>query len=181
MTNGETTDLNIETDKHGVIAGAARQLYGSSSLRTSGGNNKQTKRRKNNHSSATSTTHQPKFHDLDDDDYDGDDQISHGILITEPHPVPPPFDPSFRVIGGVRVPGIESEIYGARQVRNRFSAHFKIVLNWNQCMHFLGWATRWCRRQLENMGSFRCKNRSNERIKLCIGYASRRWFYAYAK
>lgn len=137
LTNGESTDLSIETDKYSAIIGgggvggdsssstsrtrdavtdgAARQISGSSSLRTSGGNNKQTKRRKNN--SHSTTTRKPNF-DAIDDDYDVD-EYSHGILITEPHPIPPPFDPSFdpsfRVIGGVRVPGIESEIYGSRK------------------------------------------------------------------
>lgn len=133
LTNGESTDVSIETDKYSVIGGgsgigsssssrthdaatdgdAARQISGSSSLRTSG-NNKQTRRRKNNNShSSTTTTRKPNF-DAIDDDYDVD-EYSHGILITEPHPIPPPFDPSFRVIGGVRVPGIESEIYGSRK------------------------------------------------------------------
>lgn len=128
LTNGESTDSSIETDKYSISGGgssgsrsssrnpdaatdvaAARQISGSSSLRTSG-NNKQTKRRKNNNSFST-TTRKPNF-DAVDDEYD---EYSHGILITEPHPIPPPFDPSFRVIGGVRVPGIESEIYGSRK------------------------------------------------------------------
>lgn len=42
--------------------------------------------------------------------YEDSDQFSHGVLITEPlHPYPPPIvqnaDASYRVIGGVRVPG----------------------------------------------------------------------------
>lgn len=126
LTNGESTDSSIETGKYSISGAnrnssrnrdaatdvaAARQISGSSSLRTSG-NNKQTKRRKNNNSYST-TTRKPNF-DAIDDDYDAD-EYSHGILITEPHPIPPPFDPSFRVIGGVRVPGIESEIYGSRK------------------------------------------------------------------
>lgn len=131
LTNGESTDSSIETDKYSISGSgsrsssrnrddatdvAARQISGSSSLRTSG-NNKQTKRRKNT-SSYSTTTRKPNF-DAIDDDYDVD-EYSHGILITEPHPLPPPFDPSFldpslRVIGGVRVPGIESEIYGSRK------------------------------------------------------------------
>lgn len=123
LTNGETTDLSVEADKYPEIAGAARQIYGSSSLRTSG-NNKQLKRRKNNYSSATSTALPPKFDEFDED---YDDPYSHGVLITEPHPVPPPFDPSFRVIGGVRVPGIESEIYGSRKHGER---HGDVDENW---------------------------------------------------
>lgn len=106
--------MSVDVDKLPEIAGAARQIYGSSSLRSSG-NNKPSKRRKNNsHNTATSTTQQPKFDEFEED---YDDQYSHGVLITEPHPVPPPFDPSFRVIGGVRVPGIEPniEIYGSRK------------------------------------------------------------------
>lgn len=134
LTNGESTDLGIKTDKYNVIGGvgrgvattdaataAARHISDSSSLRTSG-NNKQTKRRKNNHS----TTRKPNFDGIDDD-YDVD-EYSHGILITEPHHhVPPPFDPSFRVIGGVRVPGIESEIYGSRKHGER---HGDVDDNW---------------------------------------------------
>lgn len=111
--NGETTDFSIEAVKYPVISGAARQIFGSSSLRTSGNNNnKQSKKRKSNLSSVTSTTHHPNNNE-DYDEYDG--RYSHGVVITEPHPVPPPFDPSFRVIGGVRVPGIDSEIYGPRK------------------------------------------------------------------
>lgn len=92
-------------DKTPVISGAARQIYGSSSLRTNV-NNKQTRRRR-------TTTQKPKFDNYDDDD-DYDDQYQHGVLITEPRPVPPPFDPSFRNIGGGRVSGIE-ELYGPRK------------------------------------------------------------------
>lgn len=131
LTNGEATELSIETDKYSIVVGSGgaatptveRKISGSSSLRTSG-NDKQTKRRKNYHV----TTRKPNF-DAIDDDYDVDDfdQYSHGILITEPHPVPPPFDPSFRVIGGVRVPGIESEIYGSRKHGER---HGDIDDNW---------------------------------------------------
>lgn len=115
--------MSGEADRFPEIVGAARQIYGSSSLRTSG-NNKQLKRRKNNHSSATSTTQQPKYDEFDEE---YDDQYSHGVLITEPHPVPPPFDPSFRVIGGVRVPGIEQEIYGSRKHGER---HGDVDDNW---------------------------------------------------
>lgn len=133
FANGESTDLSIGTDKYSVIGGkraaaaaadvaeATHQISGSSSLQKSG-NNKQTRRRKNNHS----TTRKPNFDALDDD-YDDTDEYSHGILITEPHPVPPPFDPSFRVIGGVRVPGIEAEVYGSRKHGER---HGDVDDNW---------------------------------------------------
>lgn len=51
------------------------------------------------------------------------EQFSHGTLhITEPlHPVPPPFDASYRVIGGVRVPGIgaDTDVYGSRTMGER--------------------------------------------------------------
>lgn len=92
-------------------------MYGSSSLRTSGNSNKP-KRRKNNHSSTTSTTQQSYVDNFDDED---DDRYPHGILVHEPnsHAIPPPFDPSFRVIGGVRVPGIEDSIYGPRKLGER--------------------------------------------------------------
>lgn len=116
---GDTTDWNIDysNSRHQIASGAARQIYGSSSLRTNV-NNKQTNRRKNsnnnNQYTRSTTTQKPRFSDYDDDEYS--DQYSHGVIFTEPHQVPPPFDPSFRVIGGVRVPGIESEIYGSRKI-----------------------------------------------------------------
>lgn len=94
--------MSVEAVKYPVIAGAARQIYGSSSLRTSG-NNKQSKKRKNNHNSATSTTKQPKH-----SDEFADYEDKYGVLITEPHPLPPPFDPSLRVFGG--------DNYGARRL-----------------------------------------------------------------
>lgn len=125
LTNGEPTDSSIETDKYSIAGDgdksrsrgssrsrdAATDVSGSSSLRTSG-NNMQTKRRKNSNS-RSATTRKPSFDAIDDYDVD---EYSHGVLITEPHPIPPPFEgSSFRVIGGVRVPGIESEIYGSRK------------------------------------------------------------------
>lgn len=73
-------------------------MFGSSSLRSSG-NNKKTKAQKNNYGSATSTTESPNGGD-------------YGVVIT--HPVPPPFDPSFRSIGRLQVPS-ESDIYGSRR------------------------------------------------------------------
>lgn len=127
FANGESTGLNIGTDKYRVIGGenaaAAAGGGGGGGLAAlhKSANNRQTKRRKNNHS----TTRKPNYDALDDD-YDETDD-SYGILITEPHPVPPPFDPSFRVIGGVRVPGIESEIYGSRKHGER---HGDVDDNW---------------------------------------------------
>lgn len=122
--------MSEETVKYPVNSGAARQIYGSSSLRTSG-NNKQSKRRKNNNHATTSTTRQPSYEDFED----YDDRYPHGILVHEPHPVPPPFDPSFGsfraigggVIGGVRVPGIEDSIYGSRKHGER---HGDVEDNW---------------------------------------------------
>lgn len=115
LTNGETTDVNAEAVKHPIIAGAARQIYGSSSLRTSG-NGKQSKKRKN-HSTTTSTTQQSYIDNFDEED---DDRYSQGVLVHEPHShAIPPFDPSFRAIGQMRVPGIEDSVYGPRKLGER--------------------------------------------------------------
>lgn len=122
--NGEQTDLNVEASSHPVISGAARQIYGSSSLtRTSG---KQSKRRKNGH--IITTTEQPFI-----DDFENDERYPHGILVHEPHAIPPPFDPSFRVIGGVRVPGIEDSVYGPRKLGER---HGDVDDNWKTWERF---------------------------------------------
>lgn len=124
LTNGETTDLKLEAYKHPLITGAARQISGSSSIRTSG-HNKQLKRRKNNQITTTTTTQQP-FDDFEDENNEGDDdRYPHGVLVHEPHPIPPfdpSFDPSFRVIGGVRVPGIDDSIYGSQKHGERGDA-----------------------------------------------------------
>lgn len=118
LTNGETSDSSDELIINPVIAGAARQIYGSSSLRSA--NIKQTKRRKTSHGATKTTTHQP----LSEDDFDDyNDRYPHGVIVEEPprlprpHFPPPVVDPNdarFRVITGVRVPGIEDPIYGTR-------------------------------------------------------------------
>lgn len=104
-THGDTTDRSIDysEDKFPVISGAARQVFGSSSLRTSV-NNKQTRRNRRY------TTRKPTSDNEYDDYYD---HYQHGVLITEPHG-PVPFDPSFRNVGGGRSSGIE-DIYGVRK------------------------------------------------------------------
>lgn len=104
-THGDTTDRSIDysADKFPVISGAARHVFGSSSLRTSV-NNKQTRRNRR------PTTHKPTI-DNEYDDYD--DHYQHGVLITEPQEAVP-FDPSFRNIGGGRSSGID-DIYGSRK------------------------------------------------------------------
>lgn len=107
--------MDYSVVKKPVVSGAARQIYGSSSLRTV--SNKQPKRRKNNQY-VSSTTRKPVFHEYEEDDYD-----DFGVLITQPHPVPPPFDSSIRVLGGGRVPGtglgIDSDLYGSRSLGER--------------------------------------------------------------
>lgn len=87
-------------------SGAARQLFGSSSFRSG------TVRRQTTSRRTIKTTPKPSFHEYYDEYDDESGEAEHG----EVHQVAPPFDPSFRVIGGVRVPGIESDVYGARRV-----------------------------------------------------------------
>lgn len=112
----DTTDWSVDYSavKKPIISGAARQIYGSSSLRTVA-NNKQRKSRKNN----PYTTRKPISTDYDDDDYDQD---QYGVLIHGPQSKPQvPFDASFRVMGGsgARLPLGESDIYGARPLGER--------------------------------------------------------------
>ncbi|XP_031629327.1 low-density lipoprotein receptor-related protein 4 isoform X2 [Contarinia nasturtii] len=123
--NGETSDSSSESDINPVIAGAARQIYGSSSLRTSGNKRQTNKRRKNNHGITTTTTHQPRFEE-DYDDYDS--RYPHGTMVIHEQPPfsrshfpPPVVDPNlndarFRHLGpGVRVPsGNDDTVFGTR-------------------------------------------------------------------
>lgn len=86
----------------GGVAATAQQTPGSGSQRANIKQRSPTRRK-------IKTTPKPRYHDYDLYDEDGD--YVHGIV----HPVAPPFDPTFRVIGGVRVPGIDTDIYGARK------------------------------------------------------------------
>lgn len=134
IADNDTTEwVSYLPKKEFSTSGAARQMYGSSAFRrgttlkpnfharhssSSGGNSG--RRMYDNHIEPTI----PPSHRV----YDGNSpekdhgQFSHGRLITEPlHPMPPPFDASYRVIGGVRVPGIglDSDIYGSRSMGER--------------------------------------------------------------
>lgn len=126
ITDDDTTDWTVDLSKKKFSSsGAARQMYGSSAQR------RQTTQKpflsrhasRNHGSSYLDTTNEPPYHLYDDNSPDqNSEQFSHGRLITEPlHPMPPPFDASYRVIGGVRVPGIglDSDIYGSRSMGER--------------------------------------------------------------
>lgn len=106
LADDETADVEYARPRHPIAVGAARQMFGSGSLRTGAVARQATTRRK------AKTTPRPAHHDYAEyDDEDDDDGYEHGII----HPVAPPLDPSFRVIGGVRVPGIDTDLYGARK------------------------------------------------------------------
>lgn len=125
FTDDDTTDWTIDLPKKTFSSsGAARQMYGSSALRRHTTHKPFSSRHSNiNHGSHFDTTIEPPYHVYDDTSPDQNSELfSHGRLITEPlHPVPPPFDASYRVIGGVRVPGIglDSDIYGSRSMGER--------------------------------------------------------------
>lgn len=96
-------------------------MYGSSALRRHTTHKPFSSRHgSGNHGSHLDATDEPPFPHYDDNSPDqNSEQFSHGRFRLEP--MPPPFDASYRVIGGVRVPGIglDSDIYGSRSMGER--------------------------------------------------------------
>lgn len=121
--DNETTNWPIELKgKTSCNSGAARHMCGSNADALI---NKPSKRNYNNRKYGGSSSSIYRYrHTTPLPQYDtNSEQFSHGILITEPlhHPVPPPFDASYRVIGGVRVPGIgaDTNVYGQHPMGER--------------------------------------------------------------
>lgn len=114
--------------KKQTISRDLRQIYGHTALHKFSFKKGIHDQKKHYHNSRT--TKIPVFYDYEQYEQSSDeDQFSHGILITEPHPVPPPFDSSFRVLGGGRIlsTGVDSNVYGSRTLGER---HGDMSVEW---------------------------------------------------
>lgn len=125
ISDDDRTDWKNEYERNKFSSiGAAHQMYGSSSVRSS----KHEKSHVYGHHHGLSSTIEPFYNNLD---HYPDLEFSHGRVITEPiHPIPPPYDASYRVIGGnIRVPnngfGTDTDMYGIRANGERGAEEWK--------------------------------------------------------